>query len=461
MLQKFGRLFLFFLIGFLPWSVIVSVFGTEKLGISFFHFSKEIILGIILLLGVVDMWRRGFRIKLDILDISILLYIFTLIAISFVQGISTRGIIYGLRYDAEFLFVFLFFRRIVSFWGISFREIARVFLISGGLMFALSLAVRYIFGETFLLIFWFGGHISVWEEFGPPPIYHSIPQTWIVRFQWMLEGPNQMAFFILVYIGTFLTFIRKNKKYLFFNAVVVSMLIYLLIQTYSRSGFLWLLVGFASSFFVLFFMRKGNKFYHIFSRLSWKKNVFIALALLLFSSFFVYQFGSRGNQALVRSASTSAHFQRMHIGYSRFLEQPWWHGLAQAGPASRSVHDVSIKPISFESLDPEMSHLSATFLAKDPNFVFNSEHYYIPESWYIQQLIESWLIGFLLFACTIIIFIRRLCSTPYMLVAFIGVLVMNVFLHSFESMHTSMILFLLVASLLPPLSSIKKDYAKT
>ena len=112
-----------------------------------------IILGIILLLGVVDMWRRGFRIKLDILDISILLYIFTLIAISFVQGISTRGIIYGLRYDTEFLFVFLFFRRIVSFWGISFREIARVFLISGGLMFALSLAVRYIFGETFLLIF--------------------------------------------------------------------------------------------------------------------------------------------------------------------------------------------------------------------------------------------------------------------------------------------------------------------
>lgn len=153
MLQKFGRLFLFFLIGFLPWSVIVSVFGTEKLGISLFHFSKEIILGIILLLGVVDMWRRGFRIKLDILDISILLYIFTLIAISFVQGISTRGIIYGLRYDTEFLFVFLFFRRIVSFWGISFREIARVFLISGGFMFALSLAVRYIFGETFLLIF--------------------------------------------------------------------------------------------------------------------------------------------------------------------------------------------------------------------------------------------------------------------------------------------------------------------
>lgn len=328
------------------------------------------------------------------------------------QGISTPGIIYGLRYDAEFLFVFLFFRRIVSFWGISFREIARVFLISGGLMFALSLAVRYIFGETFLLIFWFGGHISVWEEFGPPPIYHSIPETWIVRFQWMLEGPNQMAFFILVYIGTFLTFIRKNKKYLFFNAVVVSMLIYLLIQTYSRSGFLWLLVGFASSFFVLFFMRKEINFI-IYFPVSLGRKMF--LLLLLYSYFLPFSFTSLVLEVtkLVSTASTSAYFQRMHIGYSRFLEQPWWHGLAQAGPASRSVHDVSIKPISFESLDPEMSHLSATFLAKDPNFVFNSEHYYIPESWYIQQLIESWLIGFLLFACTIIIFIRRLCSTPW------------------------------------------------
>lgn len=78
----------------------------------------------------------------------------------------------------------------------------------------------------------------------------------------------------------------------------------------------------------------------------------------------------------------------MYIGYVRFLEEPFGHGLGQAGPASRAVAEVNQKPIAPETLDGEMKRLSDFFSERNKDFVFNTEHYYIPESWYIQQMIE-------------------------------------------------------------------------
>jgi len=103
----------------------------------------------------------------------------------------------------------------------------------------------------------------------------------------------------------------------------------------------------------------------------------------------VLQFGPKFTEIIARKGSTSAHFERMYIGYLRFLEQPLGHGLAQAGPASRAIADVNEKEIPISSLAPEMAYLSDIFVARNPDFIFSTEHYYIPESWYIQQLIEG------------------------------------------------------------------------
>jgi len=54
-LQKIGRFLILFFAGFLPWSVIISVTGTEKLDIEMFRFAKEILLALILLVGLTDM----------------------------------------------------------------------------------------------------------------------------------------------------------------------------------------------------------------------------------------------------------------------------------------------------------------------------------------------------------------------------------------------------------------------
>lgn len=138
----------------------------------------------------------------------------------------------------------------------------------------------------------------------------------------------------------------------------------------------------------------------------------------------------------------------MYIGYVRFLEEPFGHGLGQAGPASRAVAEVNQKPIPTESLDGEMKRLADFFSERNKDFVFNTEHYYIPESWYIQQLIEGGILGFFFFICCFVAIIFSLKRYPVIIATILGVLVMNTFLHSFESVHTALVLFLILASLL-------------
>lgn len=95
-----------------------------------------------------------------------------------------------------------------------------------------------------------------------------------------------------------------------------------------------------------------------------------------------------------------------------------------------------------------MSYLADVFLARNPDFVFSTEHYYIPESWYIQQLIEGGIVGLFFLTIVFILLLVSLRKYPAMFAAFVGVLVMNTFLHSFESVHTSLALFLILSSLI-------------
>gem|GEM_PF-1491096 len=95
-----------------------------------------------------------------------------------------------------------------------------------------------------------------------------------------------------------------------------------------------------------------------------------------------------------------------------------------------------------------MTYLSDIFLARNPDFVFSTEHYYIPESWYIQQLIEGGVIAFFFFVGTFVSLIYACRKYPVMIAVLLAVLVMNTFLHSFESIHTSLALFIMLASLL-------------
>lgn len=138
-------------------------------------------------------------------------------------------------------------------------------------MLFVSLLIRYVFGETILTLFGFSEKVSVWDGSGPPPIYHGIPGASVVRFQGMLEGPNQMAFFLLVYLGTYISLFFRFKKYRFINWVIIFFVLFLLTQTYSRSGLMGGVVGFG----ILIFYFLGDKIRHYRlarnRHINWKK----------------------------------------------------------------------------------------------------------------------------------------------------------------------------------------------
>lgn|GEM_PF-1122661 len=82
MVQKIGRFFTLLFVGFLPWSVVISVFGTERLGFEIVRFSKEIFLFVLICAFLCDVIKNKKRIIFDSIDVFIGLYITTLLFVS-------------------------------------------------------------------------------------------------------------------------------------------------------------------------------------------------------------------------------------------------------------------------------------------------------------------------------------------------------------------------------------------
>lgn len=376
-------------------------------------------------------------------------FVSVLIGISVWHDVSIKWMIYWLRYDVGYLLVLVLFRRVLSLWNISLIDILRVFLISGWCMLMFGFLIRYVFDETILTLVWFSDKVSVWNGGGPPPIYHGIAGAAVVRFQGLLEWPNQMAFFLLLYIGSYMTVFAQKKKYFFMNILVVSWLLFLLMQTYSRSGYLWWILGivYVVGYSIITLLKKWNIFKRY--KITVVKIVTFLAIVSCVSLVIMLQFGNKVAPIFARHGSTSWHFERMYIWLLRFNENPFWQWLAESWPASRAVFSVNQDPVPESMItDATIINVLSTLREKNPDFIFNTETYYIPESWYIQLMIEGGIFGSCLFALLLLIILIWLRKNKYLLGATLGILLMNLVLHSFESVHTAFMWSIIMASVM-------------
>ncbi|HRI36267.1 MAG TPA: hypothetical protein PK765_04300 [bacterium] len=112
----------------------------------------------------------------------------------------------------------------------------------------------------------------------------------------------------------------------------------------------------------------------------------------------------------------------MAIGIDQFMARPMGSGLASSGPASRYTYDASVLS------DEERKR---------------KEDETIPESWYIQVLVEGGFLGLALFlAIMATIAYETFRFHPFIAWSFFAVLGMNIFLHTFEAFFVSILLFL-------------------
>jgi len=353
--------------------------------------------------------------------------------------------IYWLRYDVEFLIAFVLLRRLFPLYRVWIGELSRIVLISWGLMIVTALTIRYVMSEYLLTFFWFDPQVSGFSggNWWPPKIYYVIEGTETIRFQWLLEWPNQMAYFLLVYIALFWFHFRTKKSYRFISIVSGILCLYLLFMTYSRSAIVWAIL---SGFFVaLLYILKWGYSRRLISR---GKIILITLSTLFIITAGGFLSYEKINTLFIREWSTHAHFERMMIGVERFLAHPFWVGLWEAGPGSRGVHDINNdKKYSTDIIG--VNNLVTKIASSNKNFYLMSEYFYIPESWYIQQLIQGGFIGFILFSFVMIAIVIRFRNVYPLLWGFVAVMIMNMFLHAFESMHISLLLFSILSTLCP------------
>ncbi|MCP4522802.1 MAG: O-antigen ligase family protein [Candidatus Gracilibacteria bacterium] len=394
----------------MPFYVLIKVFFEHKLGIGFFGvLIKEFMIFLLGLCVVYEYIKQRQFPKIDFLDIFIFLYLIYGIGITLVQGLSLEHIIYGGRYDYMFLGVFLIYKHGAKFLQISTQKVIQFFIYSASISLFFGILIKFLLGETSLMYFGFSDYAGHWTFQGSIPSFHGLENSGIRRFQGILEGPNAMSYFLIVY-GALILHLQKIK-FQFHNVIFVFFILWLVLLTYSRSAMLG--IGIAGASLFLFHIR-----YIYRSVKKYILPLLLTLSIVIGSLSFLFQ--EKIYNVVVRPGSTTGHFERMDVGIQRFIEQPMGSGLATSGPAYRNVY-------------PEKT-------------TREDELYYIPESWFIQQLTEG---GFIYFSLFLLIFLSILWKlakkSPIMMGALIAVLVMNIFLHIFESTHMSSAFFLFIA----------------
>lgn len=407
----FDKIFKFFIV-ILPFYAIISVFFQYKLGIKAFGIFKEILVLILAGILLFEIIKNKKIPKFDILDYLIFGYFGYLIIISLINFSWLKAIIYWWRYDFEFFLIFL----IIRHWSFLLKNklsyYLRIFLISASISIIIWAIVRFWTWERILLHFWFSDKLSSWNIEDWPPIYHWIEWQNVRRFQWIFDWPNQAAYFIIVYLWLFFHYLRHKKNYELILIWWLFVSLGLIFMTYSRSswlGIIWWL-------WIIFLLNIKK----IFTKYK-KEFIWILIVLFITGGAFYIRYWWNMEWIILRAWSSKWHSERMIIWIKQFKEKPLWQWLASSGPAYRLVHPTEKLVHPTEKID---------------------EKFYIPESWFVQQLVEWGIIWFILF-CLILGLISYLISQVSigLLFSFVAVLIMNIFLHTFEASYISLILF--------------------
>lgn len=396
-------------IALMPFYVLIKVFFEYKLWVPFFgFFIKELLIVVLAILAAVEFIRKKIKPKLDVLDILVLSYFAYWIGITLINGLWISHIVHGGRYDFFFLGILLIYKHSAEFLKISAEKLIKYFLISASASIFLWFLVKFVFGEDRLIFFGFTDYWAYSTTQAAVPTHHWLERSGIKRFQWILEWPNAMWYFLIVYT-TLMLHIQKNK-FQFHNVLFTVFMFWLVLITYSRSALLGIWVAWVA----LFFLNIKYIYYRV------RKYILpIAAAFIIFFGVLWIVFQEKLFYAVVRPWSTAGHMERMEIWVDRFIEKPFGSWLATSGPAFRSVHEGEIS--------------------------VEDEAYYIPESWLIQQLTEWGFIYFSLFVLILLNILWRLYKdSKLLMVGFIAIIVMNIFLHIFESTHLTYSLFLIL-----------------
>ncbi len=401
-----------FLVIILPFYVIIKVYSDKMLDMWFLgFFIKEFIIILLFLCLIYEYFfnkkNKGIKLKFDFIDYLIFIFIWYWILITFINWLWFNNIFFWWRYDFLWFIVFLIYKHWKIFLKVKIRELVKLFMISAWISLFLWVMVKFILWEEILSLFGFSIEVAqFWFAWGIP-IYQWVEASWIRRFQWILDSPLAMWYYLILFTGLFTYLNKKNID--FWILLWIWFLFVLIFLTYSRAAMLWVVVWI---FLLVLFSAKV-----LFKK--YKKSLIYILIIGIISILGLsYIFQDKIHNVFLRDGSTSGHLTRMTTWINRFIEKPLGSWLATSGPAYRNIYEWETS--------------------------LETDRYYIPESWFVQILVE-W--GFVYFTLFLLILLNILFNFyknnhRYIWVMFIWILIMNLFLHVFEYTYITILLFL-------------------
>ncbi len=338
----------------------------------------------------------------------------------------------GFRYDVFFLLALIIGLYIGTQQELR-RYISTLCIISFGI---LSIFLPwYLFGDISSVsqIFWYSSEVSTYKANNCISFAQNVEGEH--RFQGTFGGPIRFSVFltmiVCLFTGVFFSSqnnLSKTQKIWLYWLILLPFVVAIFFS-YSKTSVLWLLFAgwcmWLLSYRYIYRKKISQKIYALAATL-------FCLPLFVIALFKWELFLHLG--AVVNRAENLAK------SFEMFLYNPFGHGLGIAGPASQIGN----------SIESAGNWIIAT------NTV-TKVHKFLPENWYVQILLEQWIIGFVIFVSLLILIWYRLFElvkrkrdilSVSIFSAFLSLCFMALFTHAFEEAATSYILFFFIGLVL-------------
>ena len=262
------------------------------------------------------------------------------------------------------------------------------------------------------------------------------------RFQGTFGGPIRFSVFLTIVYSLFSGYIlsrkklKQNQKYMLiwgFWFLIIPAIFF----SYSKTSILWLFFTIGMFIYLSYKFIYKKKISKIFMRNLW----IIVLTPIVFILLFKWKLFLHLWAMLNRLENLSKSIEM-------FFYNPIGYWLGIAWPASQIGN----------SIESAGSWQIATATTR-------TVHRFLPENWYVQILLEQWIIGFSLFISVILIIGFKLYDkikkkrdymSIWIFTAFLALCFMANFTHAFEEAATSYVLFLIIGMYLAKKKNTKK-----
>lgn len=349
------------------------------------------------------------------------------ITASVFSAASGEAVIAGFLMDLRFLAVFVLAQVIVASgaaWVEPFKKWAMYWLVASGIFLAvLAILQVTVIPKDFLTQFGYDKDVTI----SPYLLVDQHPDA--LRAFATMRGPNTLAAYLLLPLATVLVMWRQSRKWWMIAAgALMAAAIFL---SHSRSGWLGALAAMATLAFVTLprdTLMKWLKFgtvpaLIVAGLVLWLATTIPALRLAVFHS------GGNDPTESLLEGSSDQHWQSTFKGIVAITQNPFGTGVGTAGPAS--FYNTNATPE-------------------------------IPENYFVQIGQEIGAVGLALFIALSVMMWRELWQRKAdmlacaLLASFIGINVINIFLHGWADDPTAMTWWAIAGLVLAQPKPIKK-----